>query len=100
MMNDKIKSEDYVYVLTIQKGGQEEFLGLQSESGESFVPVTATRDEALRLAGRLPEDAQGSQVEAIHRAQITQTASEQGFAVYLVDQSGSLQERLAGPPVH
>lgn len=91
------KQKDYVWVIVETQGQEENFLGLKdSQSGETFIPVTAEREQGLMLLVRLPEAVAGAnrQVEAIHQERILEAAGAEGFAVYLVDQEGRFLKRL------
>lgn len=96
MQKTTVNPEDYVWVVIEIKGTDENFLGLENDAGERFVPVTASREDAQALLDRLPAAPQGTirQIEATHKKQIAATAAEQDFAVYLVDGQGVLQGRL------
>lgn len=96
-------TEDYVWVVVESMGKEEVFLGLNdADTGETFIPVTAEREQGLMLLGRLPVGPQGTsrQVEAIHQSRLLNLASDQGFAVYLVDQEGRLLQRLDQATAH
>lgn len=98
-MNDKVDLTNYVFVIVEAPETEEAtFVGLTDADGTQFVPVTAEKDQAAMLLGRLA--AQGSapkrQVEAIHRGQIVPEAKERGFEVYLVDGDGKILERGLG----
>lgn len=97
-MADKADASQYVWVIVERTRNDENFLGMAGEDGEMFIPVTAEKDQALMLVGRLPET-EGvflRNVEAIHRAQLLGQAQDEGFSVYLVDDKGRILERLAG----
>lgn len=97
-MSDKVDQSQYVWVIVERTRNDENFLGLADEKGDQFIPVTAEKDHALMLVGRLPET-EGvflRNVEAIHRAELTAQAQEEGFSVYLVDEKGRILERLTG----
>ncbi len=97
-MNDKIDESQYVWVVTQRGKDYENFLGLEGEGGERFIPVTAEKDDALILIAHLPDDpAVIRTVEAMHRDEIGEHAAAEGFALYLVDQRGRILERIAGP---
>ena len=103
MTEEAGRSEDYVWVVVESLGQEEVFLGLNdADSGETFIPVTAEREHGLSLLARLPLGPQGSsrQVEAIHQSRLLNLASDQGFAVYLVDQEGRLVQRLDQATAH
>ncbi|MEW5911714.1 MAG: hypothetical protein AB1814_04105 [Thermodesulfobacteriota bacterium] len=100
-MEPKVDQSNYVWVIVERRGAEESFLGLAHQDGGQFIPVTAEKDQALMLLGRLPaaQDAERS-VEAMHRQQIAEQAQAEGFAVYLVDAQGKIIERLAGRAEH
>ena len=92
-----VNNNDYVWVIVELRGAAESFLGLDDGQGRALVPVTADKDSALMLLGKLPVAADGTQrqVEAIHRQRLGIIAAEQDFAVDLVDAQGRVLERLA-----
>lgn len=96
-MSTADKQKDYVWVIVETLGQEDNFLGLNdTQSGETFIPVTTEREQGLMLLGRLPGAVQGAtrQVEAIHQQRILEAAGAEGFAVYLVDQEGRFLKRL------
>ena len=96
-MSKADKKQDFVWVIVETLGQEENFLGLNdTESGETFIPVTAEREQGLMLLGRLPGAVPGAtrQVESIHQRRILEAAGAEGFAVYLVDEEGRFQKRL------
>ena len=96
-MSKQKQDKNYVWVIVETVGQEDNFVGLNdTQSGETFIPVTADRDHALMLVGRLPAGPQGAtrQVEAIHKDRLMEMAGAEGFAVYLVDQEGRLLQRL------
>ncbi|MCF8034495.1 MAG: hypothetical protein K9K66_13280 [Desulfarculaceae bacterium] len=96
-MSDKKDDTQYVWVVTERGKDYENFLGLEDEAGERFIPVTAEKDQALILLGRLPNNPEVQRtVEAMHREQIGEAARDDGFALYLVDENGKILERIAG----
>lgn len=99
-MNQSGKQEDYVWVIVERQGQQESFLGLASQGGGQFIPVTAERDQGLMLLGRLPAPAAGvvRELETIHKDRLSQQAAGEGFAVFLVDAQGKILSRLGDPP--
>ncbi|MCB2227527.1 MAG: hypothetical protein KQH53_12690 [Desulfarculaceae bacterium] len=97
-MSDKTDESKYVWVITQRGKDYENFLGLEDEAGERFIPVTAEKDHALILMGRLPVDPDVQRtVEAMHREQIGEAARDDGFSLYLVDENGKILERIEGP---
>ncbi|MCF8042997.1 MAG: hypothetical protein K9K65_11445 [Desulfarculaceae bacterium] len=97
-MSDKVDAGNYVWVIVERTRNDENFLGMADEDGDMFIPVTAEKDQALMLVGRLP-DTEGvftRSVEAIHRAQLLGQAQDEGFSVYLVDEKGRIIEHLTG----
>jgi hypothetical protein len=96
-MSMENKNADYVWVIVESAGQEDNFVGLNdTQSGETFIPVTAERDQALMLVGRLPSGPAGAtrQVEAIHNARLLEMAGAEGFAIYLVDEQGRMLRRL------
>ena len=97
-MSDKVDAGNYVWVIVERTRNDENFLGMADEDGEGFIPVTAEKDQALILLGRLPETEGvfSRSVEAIHRSQLLGQAQDEGFSVYLVDEKGHVLEHLTG----
>lgn len=102
MLEQQVKINDYVWVVVEVRGGQESFLGLADAAGQTFIPVTAAKEQALMLLGKLPPASDGAQrqVEAIHVKRMAEEAAGQGFLVYRVDEKGKVLERLGGPDPH
>lgn len=100
-MNQAVRPEDYLWVIVEKSGGQESFLGLNSAEGQTFIPAAPSRDQGLMLMGRLPATAAGAtrELEAIHHNLLLKQATDQGFAVFVVDENGRILREL-GQPVH
>jgi hypothetical protein len=98
MSGNDVDASQYVWVIIERTKYDENFLGMADEDGENFIPVTAEKDQALMLVGRLPdtEGVYSRSVEAIHKAQLLGQAQDEGFSVYLVDEKGRLLEPLTG----
>lgn len=102
VLEQQVNVKDYVWVVVEVRGGQESFLGLADQAGQTFIPVTSAKEQALMLLGRLPAAGDGAQrqVEAIHVKRMAQEAAGQGFLVYLVDETGKILQRLGAPETH
>lgn len=102
VLEAKVNLKDYVWVVVEVRGGSESFLGLADADGQTFVPVTAAKEQAYQLLAKLPAAGDGAQrqVEAIHRQRIAEEAARQGFLVYLVDETGRVVEKMGAPETH
>lgn len=102
-MQTGMNAKDYVFIIVESQGEKESFVGLQDPGGERFLAVTGEREQGQALLERLPPPAEGviRRLELIHRTQIVDQASQEGFMVYKVDGRGRVLERLTPlPPVH
>jgi hypothetical protein len=102
-MNDDAKKsqEDYLWVITETISDNESILGMASNEVDKFIPATKSKDEALILMGRMPPAESGErQVEAIHKDRLMQRAAEDGYTVYLVDQTGRVIQSITPDKVN
>ncbi len=92
-----VDPKDYVWVVTEEIEGNETLVGLSQDSGQSFIPVTQTKEDGQALLAQLPTGQGGTrEVAATHKSRLLSEAKQNGFEVILVSAKGELLERLDG----
>lgn len=91
-MGEKIKDEDWVYIIVCDPGHDEHMLGFNSkEQDVDFIPTFQTREAANDCLLTLPrEKGKKYEVQAIHVDELAETAKKNGFLVAMVDGDGNI----------
>jgi len=97
-MSEKIKDEDWVYVVVIvDKGpGGDQLLGQTfPEDDVSFIPTFLTKEDALKCYNLLVLDGDKKhEVQAILYEDLKARAKENGFMVFVLDGQGKVLEKI------
>ena len=95
-MSQETNTEDYLFIITEIKNNEESIVGMAGDDMDQFFPATKTKEEALVLMGRLPDEPGAErQVEAIHKDRLLSQAGAAGYRVFVVNMKGAILERLS-----
>ena len=95
-MSEKVKMDQWVWVVVQDPGGDEKFLGQQDqERGVSFIPAFLEREEAEQGLGSLHKEAGHKyEIQAIQVDDLRQRASESGFVLFFLNAKGEVLEKM------
>jgi hypothetical protein len=97
-MNTPIEDAQWIYVVVQDPGGNPRLLGQHdTKSGDSFIPAFLEKDAAKScLPLMAKESGQTYEVEAMMFETVREDAGKNGFAVFILDQTGAVIEKV--PP--
>ena len=96
-MPEKLNANTWVYTVITNPGSDEQVLGQHdAEADISYIPIFLEKDHATQGMVQL-QVAPGTRVEvqALLYSEITVAAMENGFLVYLLDDTGNILEKIA-----
>ena len=96
-MPHKLNADTWVYTVITNPGSDEQMLGqLDTKADISYVPIFMEKEHATQGLLNL-EVARGTrcEVQAVMFSEISEAADENGFLVYLLDESGNILEKIA-----
>jgi hypothetical protein len=96
MVGTNIDGNAWVWVIVLNPGGQEQFLGQHDEEKDvSFIPTFLEKEDAVEGAEQLVQEAgQNFEVQAIRYQELARHAAAQGFMLFLVDKAGQVLEKI------
>jgi hypothetical protein len=91
-----IDGSDWVWVIVLNPGGQEQFLGQHDqENNVSFIPTFLEKEDAVEGAKQLVQEGGPSyEVQAIRYQELTRHAADHGFVIFLLDKTGRVLEKM------
>lgn len=94
-MADLIQGNLWVWVVVMDPGGTEQFVGQQDQStGVSFLPAFLEKEEALKgLEGLTREEAHTYEVQAIRYEELAKNAASNGFMIFILNGEGRILEK-------
>ena len=95
-MSTDIDGNAWVWVIVLNPGGQEQFLGQHDEEKDiSFIPTFLEKEEAVAGAEQLvQEGGQSYEVQAIRYQELARRAADHGFMLFLLDKAGRVLEKI------
>ena len=95
-MSTVIEGNPWVWVVVIDPGKNEQFLGQHDQEDEiSFIPVFLNKEEALQALNRLAlEQGHRSEVQAIQYEELARSSAEHGFMLFILNAKGEILEKL------
>lgn len=91
-----ISNDTWVYAVVGNPGGDEKLTAFQNESGETYIPVLKTKNDAeLFLSYMTREPGMRYEVQAVIFEDILKYARENQSIVYVVNAKGIVQEKGA-----
>ncbi len=96
-MPEKIKDDTWIYTIIKDPGSQEQFLGQHDSEAEiSYIPIFLEKEQAVQGLFQLKvEKGTRCEVQAVFYSDIAQAAVENGFLLYLLDESGNVLDKIA-----
>jgi hypothetical protein len=96
MVPANIDGNAWVWVIVLNGGGQEQFLGQHDEEKDiSFIPIFLDKEEAQEGAGKLVQEGGPSyEVQAIRYQELAGHAADHGFMLFLLDKTGRVLQKM------
>jgi hypothetical protein len=96
LMDTNIDGNPWVWVIVLDPGGNEQFLGQHDEEkDESFIPTFLEKEDAVQGAEHLVREAgQSHEVQAIRYEELAQHAAGNGFMLFILDKTGRILEKI------
>ena len=96
-MPERIKDDAWIYTVIKDPGSGEQFLGQQEpEANISFLPIFLEKEHAVQSLFQFKVDKRTRcEVQAVIYSDIVQAAGENGFLLYLLDESGNVLDKIA-----
>jgi hypothetical protein len=85
---------NYYWVIIEYTQPEETILGVENPDGGRYIPATIEKSQGELLMQRMPPGSVQRGVEAMHRQQLLDHASKEGYQVLLVDAEGKVIEAL------
>ena len=94
-MGELIQGNPWVWVVVMDPGGNEQFVGQQDQStGVSFLPAFLEKEEALKgFEGLTREEACTYEVQAVRYEELAQNAAAHGFMIFVLNGDGRVLEK-------
>jgi len=95
-MPEKISEDTWIYTVIKDPGTREQFLGqYESEADISYIPIFLKKEHATQCLLQLNvEKGTRCEVQAVIYSDIARTAGENGFLLYLLDESGNVLDKI------
>ena len=95
-MSKLIKGNPWVWVVVIDPGGNEQFLGQHDkEKDVSFIPTFLEKEEALQgLKHLASEEGHKYEVQAIRYEELARDSAENGFMLFILSGAGKVLEKI------
>jgi|SaaInl8_200m_RNA_FD_contig_91_67325_length_997_multi_3_in_0_out_0_2 hypothetical protein len=100
-MSKLVKEEQWIWILVNDQGEKDEFLGRNDEKNNiSFIPAFLEKEDALKCYNLLvTEKEKKYDVQAILYEDITYHCGENGFMLFILDETGDIKEKIVCPPL-
>ena len=95
-MPEKINKDTWIYTVIKDPGTREHFLGqYESEVDISYLPIFLKKEHATQCLFQLNvEKGTRCEVQAVIYSDIARAAGENGFLLYLLDESGNVLDKI------
>ena len=89
-----LKPDAWVYVVVMNPGGHEQYVGMADSDGTSFIPAFLTKDDAQCCLPDMPREKRKKyEIHAVLYQELEKDASASGFQIYLLDDQGRILEK-------
>ncbi len=91
-----IKGNPWVWVVVMDPGKNEQFLGQHSKKEDiSFIPTFLEKDEGLECLGNMKRDKRKKyEVQAIEYNELARDASKHNFMLFILNGAGEILEKI------
>ena len=95
-MNTLIQGNPWVWVVVLDPGGNEQFLGQHYKDEDmSFIPTFLEKEQALECLDHLIRDKERKhEVQAIQYEELVHDAAEHKFMVFVLNGAGEILEKI------
>ncbi len=95
-MSSLIQGNPWVWVIILDPGGNEQFLGQQyKEEDISFIPTFLKKEEALEgLDHMILDNGKKYEVQAILYEELARDAAEHKFMLFILNGAGEILEKI------
>jgi hypothetical protein len=95
-MSKLIQGNPWVWVVVLDPGGNEQFLGQHhKEEDISFIPTFLEKEEALECLDHLTRDKEKKyEIQAIQYEELAHDAAEHKFMLFILNGAGEVLEKI------
>jgi len=95
-MSKLILENPWVWVVVLDPGGNEEFLGQHYKDEEiSFIPTFLKKEEAVECLDHLTRDEEKKyEIQAIQYEELARDAAEHKFMLFILNGTGEVLEKI------
>ncbi len=95
-MSKLIQGNPWVWVVVLDPGGNEQFLGQHDkEKDVSFILTFLEKEEALECLKHMTlEEGQKYEIQAIQYEELARNSVENGFMLFILNGSGEILEKI------
>jgi len=95
-MSKLIQENPWVWVVVLDPGGNEQFLGQHSKEEDIlFIPTFLEKEEALKCLDHLTRDEEKKyEIQAIQYEELAHDAAEQKFMLFILNGAGEVLEKI------
>jgi hypothetical protein len=95
-MSKLIQGNPWVWVVVLDPGGNEQFLGQHYKKEDiSFIPTFLEKEEALECLDHLTRDEEKKyEVQAIQYEELARDVVEHGFMLFILNGAGEVLEKI------
>jgi len=95
-MSKLIQGNPWVWVVVLDPGGNEQFLGQHyKEEDISFIPTFLEKEEALECLDHMTRDEEKKyEIQAIQYEELAHDAAEHKFMLFILNGAGQILEKI------
>jgi len=95
-MSKLIQGNPWVWVVVLDPGENEQFLGQYDQEKEvSYIPTFLEKEEALQSLEHLAREQEHKyEIQAIQYEELARNAAENGFALFILNRKGEILETI------
>ena len=95
-MSELIKGNQWVWVVVMDPGGNEQFLGQHYKDEDiSFIPTFLNKEDAAECLDHMTRDKDKKyEIQAIQYEELAQDATENRFMLFILNGAGEILEKI------